>query len=497
MYLRNDHHLADGSGPSGRSHGAPAATSKALVLRSRLAERIADLDLTPDLGADIGTVTWFRGAATCIGLCALAYLVSPGFENPIYGHVPAALQGEEWQAARAQAIKPLSQGAGTGHRMAATALVAPLSDTPERPLINVTAKLASGGTLMGALKRAGVGGGDSDRVVELLGNAIALGDIPAGTPLDITLGRRATRTEPRPLQEVEFRARFDLSVKVVRNQGQLSLVEIPIRIDNTPLRVQGNFGASLYRSARAAGAPAKAVEAYIRSINSRVPVGRVGSGCKFDIIVEQARAETGEVRMGNILYAGIGGCANKLQLVRMTVDGRDSWFDGSGRGEMTGMMAMPAAGRISSGFGMRRHPILGYSRMHKGLDVAAPWGAPVYAATDGVVQFAGRSSGYGNFVKLAHSGGYGTGYGHMSRILVRSGQRVRKGQQIGAVGSTGMSTGPHLHYELYRNGVAVNPRSVSFTSQQQLVGRDLSDLRSRLGRLMAVPLAVPGDDEDN
>jgi murein DD-endopeptidase MepM/ murein hydrolase activator NlpD len=105
-----------------------------------------------------------------------------------------------------------------------------------------------------------------------------------------------------------------------------------------------------------------------------------------------------------------------------------------------------------------------------------------------VVQVAGRSSGYGNLVKINHGGGFGTGYGHLSRIFVRPGQQVRKGQQIGAVGNTGLSTGPHLHYELYRDGVAVNPRSVAFASVKQLSGGDLGAFRAQLGRLLSVPV---------
>jgi murein DD-endopeptidase MepM/ murein hydrolase activator NlpD len=394
----------------------------------------------------------------------------------------------------------LAKGGVTGYHMAATKLVAPLSDTPERPQIQINAKLASGGSLLGVLKRSGVGSTDADTTVELIGKALALSDIQGGVPLDITLGRRADKSQPRPLQALAFRARFDLSLEVNRlPNGELSLTEKPIRIDNTPLRVQGEFGASLYRSARAAGAPAKAVETFIRSIGTRTPISRMGSNCRFDIIVEQARAETGEVRMGNLMYAGVSGCSNKLQLVRTSVDGRDEWYDASGRGERRGSMAMPTNGRISSGFGMRRHPILGYTRMHKGMDIAAPWGTPVYAASDGVVQFAGRSSGYGNLVRINHAGPYGTGYGHLSRIVGRPGQRVRRGQLIGAVGNVGLSTGPHLHYELYRNGVAINPRSVAFSVERQLDGNAMATLKGRLGRLMAVPVgagARPFDDED-
>lgn len=494
LFLRSDHELYSAGGES-----ATTALVRVTSPLGRLRAKLAGLDITPDLGSRIGSLTWYRGAASCIGLCALTFLVSPGFENPIHGFSPAAMQGKDLEAARAQAIAPAAKGATTGYHMAATALVSPLSDTPERPQIQINAKLASGGSLAGVLRRSGVGSGDAETAVDLIERALALGDIQGGIPLDITLGRRADKSQPRPLQALAFRARFDLNLQVTRApDGELSLTEIPIRIDNTPLRVQGAFGSSLYRSARAAGAPAKAVETFIRSVGTRMPVSRMGAGCRFDIIVEQARAETGEVRTGQLLYAGVTGCANKVQLVRMTVDGRDEWIDSSGRGERRGSMAMPTPGRISSGFGMRRHPVLGYTRMHRGMDIAAPRGTPVYAASDGVVQFAGRASGYGNLIKIGHAGVYGTGYGHLSRILVRPGQRVRRGQLIGAVGSTGLSTGPHLHYELYRNGAAINPRSVAFSVERQLSGSMMSDLRARLGRLLAVPVgagARPNDED--
>jgi murein DD-endopeptidase MepM/ murein hydrolase activator NlpD len=482
LFLRDDHGLETGG-------GAVAPTALMVVPQGRKLKRRAfpNVDLAPNLGARIGSPAWCRGAATCLGLCALTLLMAPGLETPIYGTVTAPLTGAEWDAARAQAITPLGQGATTGYRVAATRLVAPLTDTPERPIINLDAKLASGDALLGVLRRSGVGEADAKQVGTLVTKAVAFDEIQPGTMLDITLGRRSDKSQPRPLQNMAFRAKFDLKLEVARSGGALALKQIPIAIDNTPLRVQGAIGPSLYRSARAAGAPAKAVEAYIRTLATRVPVSRLGSSCKFDIIVKQARAATGEVQLGNLMYAGVSGCDSKVQLMPWEADGKAEWFDGLGKGSKSGMMAMPAAGRISSNFGMRLHPLLGYTRMHKGIDIAAAWGSPVYAATDGVVQFAGRSSGYGNFIKLNHGGGFGTGYGHLSRIIVSSGQSVRKGQVIGAVGSTGMSTGPHLHYELYKNGAAVNPRSVAFTSMRQLAGSDLGAFRAKLNQLLSVP----------
>lgn len=494
LFLRNDHGQdVGGGGMAAAAHMAAPGTALSTRLKRSF---FADVDLAPDLGARIGSLTWYRGVATCIGLCALTVLMAPGFETPIYGTVAPALSGTEWDAARAQAITPLAQGATTGYRIAATRLVAPLTDTPERPMIAGTAKLAFGEALVAVLQRTGVGKTDASQVGQLVSNAMPLGEIQS-TMLDYRLGRRPEKSQPRPLESLELRAAFDKRMEITRVGSTLNLKVIPIAIDHTPLRVQGAIGSSLYRSARAAGAPAKAVESYIRTLATRVPVSRLGSDCKFDIIVKQARAATGEVQLGNLLYAGVSGCDNKVQLMPWEADGKTDWFDGLGKGNKTGMMTMPTNGRFSSAFGMRRHPILGYTRMHKGVDIAAPWGTPVYAATDGVVQFAGRSSGYGNFIKLNHGGAFGTGYGHLSRIVVRSGQTVRKGQVIGAVGNTGMSTGPHLHYELYKNGMAVNPRSVAFSSLRQLTGNDLGAFRSKLSQLLAVPVGRGAErDED-
>ncbi|MEG3181450.1 M23 family metallopeptidase [Sphingomonas sp. LT1P40] len=486
MFLRTDHGFEQAGGTTALSFGRSLAVRKR-TLADRFRELYPDFEAIPDLGSRIGSGEWFRGAATCAVLCAGVVLLSPGFERPIYGSVPGALKGSDADVARAQAIAPLTMGAKTGTKLGATNLVANLTDTPERPILQHTVTL-SGGSLQAALVRSGVGKSDAAYAADLIAAAVPLNDLKSGTQIDLTLGRRVDKSQPRPLEKMAFRARFDLSLELVRAGNALALNEIPIAIDHTPLRIRGRVGDSLYRSARAAGAPAKAVEAYIRSVATRMPIGNVGSDSQFDIIVEQAKAATGEVQLGTLLYAGLNGGSRKLQLVRWEEDGRVSWYDGSGSGERKGQMAMPASGRISSGFGLRRHPVLRFTRMHKGLDIAAGYGAPIRAANDGNVAFAGRNGGYGNFVRLNHSGGMGTGYGHMSRIAVSNGQRVARGQVIGYVGSTGISTGPHLHYELYRNGVAINPRSVSFSVVQQLGGSDLREFKAKLSRLLAVPV---------
>jgi murein DD-endopeptidase MepM/ murein hydrolase activator NlpD len=135
---------------------------------------------------------------------------------------------------------------------------------------------------------------------------------------------------------------------------------------------------------------------------------------------------------------------------------------------------------------MRRHPILGIRRMHAGLDFRARHGTPIVAVTDGRVSSAGRAGGCGIAVRLDHGGGLQTRYCHMSRMAVRSGQQVRRGQVIGYVGSTGLSTGPHLHYEMYRNGRAINPAGVDYVTRAVLSGTELLDFQRHLIELRQV-----------
>jgi len=451
--------------------------------------RFADLDLVVDLGARIGSKEWWRGLGTLAALCAAALTLSPGLNRPLPGAVPAASTADQWDQVRAQSISPLAYGADSGRHMAATDLVRPLAEAPERPMLELTAAIGEGDSFARVLERAGVADAEAEQVADMIASATPLDDIAAGTRLDIRLGRRANKHIARPLDALALRARFDLRLELKRVGGVLQLTRVPIRVDYTPLRVTGEVGDSLYRAARAAGAPARAVETYLRAIGSKMSVGAIGSDAHFDLIVEQRRAETGEVETGKLLYAGLTQGRRKLQMLEWTADGRTEWFDAAGVGEKRAGLTRPVTGHLTSSFGMRFHPLLGYSRLHKGMDIGAPTGTPIYAVTDGVVTFAGRHGGHGNFVQLKHGGDMGTGYAHMSRIAVRPGQHVRQGQVIGYVGSTGLSTGPHLHFEVYRGGQAINPKSVSFVSTSLLSGQELRAFRSKLAGLLATPVS--------
>jgi murein DD-endopeptidase MepM/ murein hydrolase activator NlpD len=500
VYLRNDQGLElAGSATAARAFGRASgsqAGSRALVREADLHPlermRIAGqrLDWTPDLGAQIGSLHWWRGLVTCTALCAATWTLAPGF-RPVLGDVPRALAGAESDEARAQAIAPLGLGGNTGRRMAANDLVVPLAEAPERPTLDLAATLGAGDDFGRMLERAGVGGVDAQQASALVRQAVSLGDIAPGTRIEMTLGRRASKMVSRPLDHLAFRARFDLALSLTRAASGLVMTRQPIAISNTPLRIQGLVGSSLYRSARAAGAPAKVVDAYIKAMATRLSIGGdIGAADSFDMVIEQAKAATGETRTGALLFAGIDQGARRTQLVRWTMPGAgggaEGWYDANGQFEQRGQMGMPVAGHITSNFGWRMHPLLGFLKMHKGLDIGAAYGSPIHAVIDGTVSFTGRAGGYGNFVKLNHAAGLVSGYGHMSRIAVSPGQHVARGQVIGFVGSTGMSTGPHLHWEIWKNGVSINPRSISFDSVSQLSGDDMRAFRARVASLLAV-----------
>jgi murein DD-endopeptidase MepM/ murein hydrolase activator NlpD len=468
------------------------------------AERWFDrLDLAPDLAEDIGSRRWFRGLGTMLGLGAAALAFWPDL-TPLEAR-PAMPQGEDIQSElRSQMILPLALGADSGRQMGPTQAVIPLKSAPERPQIAMVVTLAPGDSFASMLRRAGVSAGDIDRAAALVGQAVPLPDIAAGTQLDLLLGRRPAPGQPRPLDSLAFRARFDLELELTRPgvgdvaedgtpvipSGPLALKRNIIRVDDTPLRVRGVVGSSLFRSMRQAGVPASAAQEYIKALDAQIDMEReVRPSDEFDIILGYRRAATGERQAGQLLYAGVDRAGKpRTQLMRWGKDGR--FFEASGVGEQRRGLLAPVPGAITSGFGMRRHPILGYRRMHEGMDFKAGHGTPIVAVSDGRVSSAGRAGGCGIAVRLEHGGGLATRYCHMSRMAVSTGMSVRRGQVIGYVGSTGLSTGPHLHYEMYRGGRVINPASVQFVTRAELSGTELIDFRRQLIRLKEIEVGA-------
>ena len=175
-------------------------------------------------------------------------------------------------------------------------------------------------------------------------------------------------------------------------------------------------------------------------------------------------------------------------------DGQSSYYDENGRSAARALLKTPVSGaRLTSGFGMRVHPLLGYSKMHAGVDFGAPQGTPIHAAGDGVIAQAGREQGFGNTIIIKHSEKYKTLYGHMSRFAdgIRAGVHVNQGQVIGYIGSTGRSTGPHLHYEVRIDDHPVNPTNIRAAGGVQLAGKDLVNFKVNKLKVLAMMQNAP------
>ena len=311
---------------------------------------------------------------------------------------------------------------------------------------------------------------------------------------------------------LSLRETSERSIFVTRQtDGGYQAYELKAKLSETYERIAGAITTSLYEDARAGGAGDQQVVDFAGIFAYDIDFQReIHPGDTYEILFEVFRDERGNIiKAGNVVYAELNGKALKRGFYRFTPDDDPvtDYYDGKGESATRFLMKTPINGaRLSSHFGRRRHPISGYSKLHKGTDFAAPSGTPIYAAGHGRVERASRYGGYGKYVRIRHANGYKTAYAHMSRYGrgIRKGKRVRQGDIVGYVGSTGASTGPHLHYEVLRGGRQVNAMKLNFPTGRKLAGtpevfetfqalkRDIDAKRRDLGAEIEVS-SLPGE----
>ncbi len=254
---------------------------------------------------------------------------------------------------------------------------------------------------------------------------------------------------------------------------------LPRRVDETvrdeTVVANGVIAGSLYESAERLGATPAITTSVVRLFAHTLDFQRdLNTGDTFKLVFDRKVTDSGRtIAAGDLEYAELGGV--KFYRFERTHGGA-AYFDEFGKNIKGLLLRTPVDGaRITSLFGMRRHPVLGFTRAHQGIDFAAGTGAPIVAAGDGVVREAGRWGGYGNWLRIGHAGGWDTGYGHISRYAagIRPGLRVHQGQVVAYVGSTGLATGPHLHYEVWKDGQRMNPIGAKIPQGTVLAGAEL------------------------
>jgi murein DD-endopeptidase MepM/ murein hydrolase activator NlpD len=281
-----------------------------------------------------------------------------------------------------------------------------------------------------------------------------------------------------------FRPEATRDIQVgLTSSGKFTAVASDRELTSRPQYVTGQIDDSLYNAAQAVKMPVSVLAKMIRIFSFDVDFQReVRRGDGFEVLYNQAFDVNGAaVPITEIVFASMTLSKTPRPYYRYTpASGVTDYFDRRGQSVKKTLMRTPVDGaRLSSGFGRRKHPILGYTKLHRGADFAAPTGTPIMAAGDGVIVSLGRNGHYGKYIQIRHNSTYSTAYAHMSayRRGLKRGSRVRQGQTIGYVGSTGRSTGPHLHYEVLVNGKQRNPLGLKLPSGEQLRGKDLANFK--------------------
>lgn len=358
---------------------------------------------------------------------------------------------------------------------------------PPKPIVRTVA-IENGDNLMDVLVNAGAERTEAHVAIQSLkGVYDPSRDLRVGDKLQVTLGPVPTETTTQTegldyyLSSLRLPVTYDREVLVDREDaGRFVAREIELPLETEFVRVSGQIDSSLFVNGRDAGIPISVLIELIRIYSFDVDFQRdIWNGDSFEIMFERQRnADNVIVNNGDVHYAKLTLRGTQLPLYRFEASkGTIDYFNAKGESVRKALMKTPLDGaRLSSRFGKRKHPILGYTRLHAGVDFAAPTGTPIYAAGDGTVVMATVNGGYGKYIKIRHNGTYSTAYAHLNGYArgVRSGKRVRQGQVIGYVGSTGRSTGPHLHYEIHREGRQINPLGLKLPSGEELKGERLA-----------------------
>lgn len=367
-------------------------------------------------------------------------------------------------------------------------------DEPAIELKTVNAKLRRGSTLVTALAKKGINRGEAYNALQALYDAEYLDPkrLLAGMAIEAKVDADGSLFSIALTQTAG-----EALLSRRQSSGEFLPVKLSAKLKQKSYRIASTIETSLYQAILDKGGKDQQVADIAQIFAFDVDFQReIHPGDSFEIVYDAMVDERGRpVRGGQMLYAAINGRVIEKSYYQHTPsdDEVSDYFTHKGEAATRFLMKTPINGaRLSSNFGRRRHPISGYTRLHKGTDFAARTGTPIFAAGHGVVERASRYGGYGKYVRIRHANGYKTAYAHMSRYGpgVKKGKRVRQGDIIGYVGSTGASTGPHLHYEVMINGKHVNAMRLKLPTGRKLKGDSYVEFATRRGEIDAMREAL-------
>lgn len=459
-------------------------------------------DWVVNLAESIGSARWWRGAFCLTGLITAAMLTHPtthiSFLPPEAEPVAPIIKSNPQKTPLSTTIVgmdrffPASPTNGT--------MSSETEAMPSPPAAIRSLKKENGLSLSHIFEKAGLSIQEAQEIEKLISTNLPDNNIGIDTAFHVITLPPTSPLQAHRLSHLNFRASFDSMVNIDRGKDGLKLTKYNIAFSTHPIKFSFPIEKSIREDSQLAGIPASLaykIEALLKKQLTH-PGLFLRHKTRLDLILNQRENSLGEKAIGDPLYIAltqdnIPHSAGKeqpteIRLFKWEKDGQSYWLDDKGQAPLASVnnFILPVSGRITSPFGYRFHPILGFGRLHKGIDISSSYGTAIKAASTGRVIFAGRKSGYGNFALIDHGQGIETAYAHMSCLHVHQGQTVVQGQTIGQIGTSGLSTGPHLHYELHYNAVPVNPEHFAQSARYQLTGQDLVAFKRKTAQMSAL-----------
>ena len=343
-------------------------------------------------------------------------------------------------------------------------------------------------TLYDILKRYNIPEQQIHQVNQTLkGNKFNTNHIKPGQDIEITYESTAEETK---LTRLSLPQGAITTMHVVNTgTGSFDVMTEKKKINKIVELKTAEIDGNLYNTAKKNEIPNDIAHALNEKFSHQIDFSRdIRAGDQMRVLYEEFHDDYGtKIKTGPIIYAAFDVRGKTIELFKYDFpDGHYDYFDRDGNNFKRSLLAKPIPNaRISSNYGYRFHPVLKIHRLHKGMDYAAAPGTPIRAAGDGVIRELHRKGGYGRFIRIAHNSKYATGYAHMSRYAsnLKVGSRVKQGDVIGYVGSDGLASGPHLHYEVFVNNVQVNPRNVNLPTGEKLEKTHVAELQKRANKL--------------
>ena len=349
--------------------------------------------------------------------------------------------------------------------------------------------LQEGETFTGALKQADLQDDEINDVVNIISKKIDLRKLNVGTLIETYT---KSINDKKIINEIIIYPDIEKKIYVKKVNNKFVAGEDKKKLFSKLKLYEVEIHNSIYESLKKIDTPDEIIMEFVQLYSFDIDFQRdIRKGNKIKIFFEiYTDSQNNYIKSGNINFSEIILNDESYELYRFQSEGDEfvEYFNSDGKSATKALMKTPINGaRLSSGFGMRKHPILGYNKKHQGVDFAAPTGTPIMAAGTGHIEFVGNNGGAGKYIRIRHLNGYKTSYSHLSKYAsgIQKNVKVRQGQVIGYVGNTGLSTGPHLHYEVIFNGKRINPMKMKLPSGKQLKDKNLEIFLAEKNRINA------------